>query len=231
MTTPSTARTAQQRILAAAVTVLRTHGADAVRIDDILATAKASASSLYHHFGDRQGLIKAAVAVVNEHLAASEDPGHLDDGYAATTHEEFCDYIVRQIRRAATSDENRMRRTLRVQGAAASIGEPPSADTQFQVLMTSTIAAVFEDAKSRHIINAELDSFAYCAWFQSMLLGQLLTEPTQPDVERWLDIATPAALAPLRLATSSESDTARGDVDPARRARLSDVQGACDSTQ
>jgi AcrR family transcriptional regulator len=222
MATPSTARATRQRILIAAVTVLRTRGADAVRIEDILITARASASSLYHHFGDRQGLIKAALAVMSEHLAASEDPAHLDDGYAATTHEEFCDYIVRQLRRAATSDENRTRRTLRVQGAAASIGEPPSADTQFQVLVTSTIAALFEDAKSRHIINAQLDSFAYCAWFQSMLLGQLLTEPTQPDIERWLDIATPAALAPLRLVTSSASDSPCGGVDAARRPRRSD---------
>lgn len=210
MPTTSTAGNTRQRILAAAVTVLRTRGADAIRIEDILITAKASASSLYHHFGDRQGLVKAAVAVLNEHLAASEDPGHLDAGYAARTHEEFCDYIVGQLRRAATSDENRTRRTLRVQGAAAAIGEPPAADTQFQVLVTSTIAALFEDAKARRIINPELDSFAYCAWFQSMLLGQLLTEPTQPDVERWLEIATPAALAPLRLTASSASDTARG---------------------
>jgi AcrR family transcriptional regulator len=216
MATSSTVRAPRQRILTAAVTVLRTRGADSLRIDDILMTAKASSSSLYHHFGDRQGLIKAAAAVVNEHLAASEDPAHLDDGYAATTHEEFCDYIVSQLRRAATSDENRTRRTLRVQGAAASIGEPPSADTQFQVLVTSTIAALFEDAKSRHIINAELDSFAYCAWFQSMLLGQLLTESTQSDIERWLDIATPAALAPLRLATTSASDTASVDIDAAK---------------
>jgi AcrR family transcriptional regulator len=207
MATPSTARSTRQRILAAAVTVLRARGADAVRIDEILITADASASSLYHHFGDRKGLIKAASAVVSEQLAASEDPGHLDDGYAATTHDEFCDYIVRQLRRAVTSDENRRRRTQRVLLAAASIGEPPAEHTKFQIMVTSAIADLFEDAKSRHLINADLDSFAYCAWFQGMLLGQLATEATQADVERWLGIAGPAALAPLRLGTSPTGDT------------------------
>jgi AcrR family transcriptional regulator len=182
------------------VATIRTRGADAVRIDAILITANASASSLYHHFGDRKGLIEASAAVVREQLAASEDPGHLDDGFAATTHDEFCDYIARQLRRAATDVMNRRRRMQRVRLAAASVGEPPTSDAQFQTMMTSTIAELFEDAKSRHLINPELDSFAYCSWFQGMLLGQLLTESTQADVERWLDIATPAALAPLRFA-------------------------------
>jgi AcrR family transcriptional regulator len=207
MASSSPSKSTRQRILTAAVTVLRTRGADAVRIDEILITANASSSSLYHHFGDRKGLIAAAAAVVSEHLAASEDPGHLDAGYAATTHDEFCDYIVRQLRRAVTSDENRRRRTQRIRLATATIGEPPADHTQFQVMVTSAIADLFEDAKSRHLINAELDSFAYCAWFQGMLLGQLLTEPTQADVERWLDIAGPAALAPLRLGTSPACDT------------------------
>ena len=189
----------RQRILAAAVAILRARGADAIRIDEILIAANASASSLYHHFGDRKGLIQAATAVVNEPLAASEDPGHLDDGFAATTQQEFCDYIAHQLRRAATCVINRPRRTQRAKLAAASIGESPTDDAQFQTLMTSTIAGLFEDAKSRHLINPELDSFAYCAWFQGMLLGQLLTESTQADVERWLNIAIPAALAPLRF--------------------------------
>lgn len=207
MTTLPTAGSTRQRILAATITVLVANGADAVRITEILVAADASSSSLYHHFGDRKGLIEAAVAIVHERLAVSEDPGHLDDGYAATTHDEFCEYIARQLRRAVTSDENRTRRTQRVRLAVASIGKPQSAGTQFQILMTSTVAELFEDAKSRHLINAELDSLAYCVWFQGMLLGQLLTESTQADVERWLDIATPAALAPLRLGTSPVSDT------------------------
>ncbi len=202
MSTPSTPRSTRQRILSATVAVLRSHGADAVRIDEILIVAHASASSLYHHFGDRRGLIQAATAVVNEQLAASEDPGHLDDGFAATSHDEFCDYIVRQLRRAATCVTNRPRRMQRVRLAAASIGESPTDDAQFQTLMTSTIAELFEDAKTRQLINPELDSFAYCAWFQGMLLGQLLTESTQADVDRWLSIAIPAALAPLRLEVS-----------------------------
>lgn len=188
----------RERLLTAAVAVLVTRGADAVRIDEILVMADASASSLYHYFGDRQGLIDAAVAVVNEQLAASEDPGHLDDGFAATSTDEFCDYIVQQLRRAATSDVNRSRRVQRVRLSAAAIGRQPADDTQFQTLMTTTIAALFDDAKTRHLINPELDSFAYCAWFQGMVLGQLLIESTLADIERWLDIAIPAALAPLR---------------------------------
>jgi len=201
----------RERILTAAVVVLVTRGADAVRIDEILITADASASSLYHHFGDRKGLIRAASAVVNDQLVASEDRSNLDGGYAATTPEEFCDYVVGQLRRAAISDENRSRRTQRVRLAAESIGEPPTDDVRMQTLMMSTIADLFEDAKSRHLINPELDTFAYAMWFQGMLLGQLLTESMQPDVERWLAVAIPAALAPLQtgMAPTMSRDSSR----------------------
>ena len=201
MVAASTAKSARDRILAATVAVLRSHGADEVRVNEILIAADASPSSLYHHFGDRKGLIKAAAAVVGESLVAAEDPGHLEAGFTASTHEEFCDYIVGQLRRAATSEENRARRAQRVRLAAAGIDAPTGDDAHFQTLMTSTIAEMFDQAKDRRIINPELDSFAYCSWFQGMLLGQLLTESTQADVERWLDIAVPAALAPLRIET------------------------------
>jgi predicted branched-subunit amino acid permease len=58
---------------------------------------------------------------------------------------------------------------------------------------------MMDDAQRKGLINPHLDTTAYCAWFQGALLGQLLTEPVLPDVERWLSVATPAALAPLRL--------------------------------
>lgn len=129
-----------------------------------------------------------------------------DEGLVAETHREFCDYIEAELRRAATSAVNRERRVRRIHLATNSLDEQPrhASETEFQTLMTSTIANVFEFTKLTKTINPELDSFAYCAWFQGVLPGQLLIEPTQPDVERWLTIATPAALAPLRLPTPSE---------------------------
>lgn len=66
-------------------------------------------------------------------------------------------------------------------------------------MMTARIAEMMDSAKRKGLINPHLDTIAYCSWFQGALLGQLLIEPVLPDVERWLSVAVPAALAPLRL--------------------------------
>ena len=163
--------------------------------------AGASSSSLYHHFGSRNGLIRAATTAIHRDLVMAEDRALLDRGMAAETHEEFCQYIEEQLRRAVTCPVNRARRIQRATLAAASLesNELQPKVAEFQILMVSIIADLFEFAKTKGIINHDLDSFAYCAWFQGMLLGQLLTEATLVDTTRWLSVAVPAALAPLRM--------------------------------
>ncbi|MEN9821890.1 MAG: hypothetical protein RLZ04_316 [Actinomycetota bacterium] len=212
MAVPADRRSTRDRILEAAVDLLRTHGMAGFRIDQVLNASDASASSLYHHFGDRNGLIRETSRLIHRELVMSEDAQHLDRGFAAETHQEFCDYIEGELRRAATCAVNRERRARRIQLMSQAIGDRPThaRETEFQVLMTSTIADVFEFAKLKGIINHELDSFAYCAWFQGALLGQLLTDAVQSDVERWLAIAVPAALAPLRLHASQAVQGERG---------------------
>ena len=109
------------KLISAARAAFATVGYADSSMDELTAQAGLTRGALYHHFGDRKGLIKAAAAVVGESLVAAEDPGHLEAGFTASTHEEFCDYIVGQLRRAATSEENRARRAQRVRLAAAGI--------------------------------------------------------------------------------------------------------------
>ena len=197
----ATLQDGRQRILDAATAALRRDGVDGFRVEQVLLEAGASSSSLYHHFGSRNGLIRAATTSIHRDLVLTEDRALLDQGMAAATHEEFCTYVEEQLRRAATCTVNRARRIQRVALAAASLeaNDHQPAVAEFQILMTSIIADIFEFAKTKAIINPDLDSFAYCAWFQGMLLGRLLIEATLDDTERWLSVAMPAALAPLRM--------------------------------
>ena len=117
----ATLQDGRQRILDAATAALRRDGVDGFRVEQVLLEAGASSSSLYHHFGSRNGLIRAATTSIHRDLVLTEDRALLDQGMAAATHEEFCTYVEEQLRRAATCTVNRARRIQRVALAAASL--------------------------------------------------------------------------------------------------------------
>jgi len=83
--------------------------------------------------------------------------------------------------------------------AASADGDIAERTSLIQTNFFETISQVFEVGKQRGLINPELDSFAYCAWFHGMTLGRSTTELSLSDAQLWLDVAIPAALAPLRL--------------------------------
>ncbi|MEO6627089.1 MAG: TetR/AcrR family transcriptional regulator [Aquihabitans sp.] len=193
----------RRALLDTAVAMLRDRGPDGFTVDEVLIESGTSSSSLYHHFGSRQGLLVAAQEESYRRLAHSEDRGNLDGGYDATTTQEFLDYVVHQLERIVTDPANRTVRQTRLQVAARSFGsaELAAQTAAIQENMLDVIAAMYDDAKARGLINGALDTRAYAAWFHGMTLGRTVTEAGQVDTRAWLEVAIPAALAPLRPPT------------------------------
>ena len=190
---------ARSAILAVAMELLDERGPDGFTIDDVLVRSETSASSLYHHFGNREGLVLAAQHERYRQTVSREDRGNLAGGFAARTTEEFCAFIVAQLRRIVTDPANREVRRNRLEVAAKARHSPELAtgSRAYQDRMLDVIAEVFDDAKARGLIDADLDSRAYAAWFHGMTLGCTVTEGGSVDAEAWLRVAVPAALAPL----------------------------------
>jgi len=67
-----------------------------------------------------------------------------------------------------------------------------------QEMMFDVIAAMFDVAQARGLIDLGLDTRAYAAWFHGMTLGRTVTEAGSVGTDAWLAVAIPAALAPLR---------------------------------
>jgi AcrR family transcriptional regulator len=203
-------------ILAVAMELLDEHGPDGFTIDDVLVRADASASSLYHHFGNREGLVLAAQKERYRRSVNSEDRGNLSAGYAARTTEEFCAFVEAQIRRIVTDPANRDVRRNRVEVAARALHSPELAANarRYQELMVDAVAEVFDDAQARGLIDADLDTRAYSSWFHGMTLGRTLVEDGADDVEAWLRVAVPAALAPLIPRSAARSSPAGEDLQP-----------------
>lgn len=197
----SSGPTTADALLEAAIEEIAARGIDGFRIEDVLTRAFASASSLYHHYGSREQLVIAAEKARYKRMAVSEDRANLEVGYAATTAEEFLDYLAGQLRRVVTDPSNEVVRRDRLSVTAGALSRPELAarigDLQSQ--MFSVIAELFDWAKTKGFIDPALDSVAYCAWFHGMAIGHLVTRSSTVDTERWLSVALPAALAPLRV--------------------------------
>jgi len=191
----------RQALLETAITMLGERGPDGFTVDQVLVDSGASSSSLYHHFGSRQGLLAAAQGEIYLRFALGEDRRNLVPGLDATTAEDFLRYIAEQLERAVTEPENRVVRRARLLSAALSLSsvELAAQTLVVQEAMFDAIAAVLDDASARGLINPELDARAYCAWFHGMIIGRTVTEAGSVEAQAWLGVAVPAALAPLRL--------------------------------
>lgn len=191
----------RRALLDTAVAMLEERGSDGFTVEDVLIESGTSSSSLYHHFGSRQGLLVAAQEESYKRLARAEDRGNLAGGYAAATAQEFLDFVATQLRRIATDPANRAVRRTRLEVAAGALASPELAaqTAAVQEKMCGVIADMYDDAQARGIINPDLDTRAYAIWFHGMTLGRTATEGGSVDGEAWLSVAIPAALAPLRL--------------------------------
>lgn len=200
MTKTNESNPSRRALLEVAVAMLEQRGVDGFTIDEVLLESGTSSSSLYHHFGSRHGLLIAAQDESYRRAARAEDRRNLDGGLHAATPEEFLDYVAGQLRRIVTDPATRSVRRNRLAAAARSLASPELAaqTAAVQEKMLGAIADMFEDAQVRGLINPQLDTRAYAAWFHGMTLGRTITEGGSIDNEAWLAVAIPAALAPLR---------------------------------
>ncbi|CAN5553682.1 hypothetical protein BH10ACT1_BH10ACT1_13210 [soil metagenome] len=207
MTPPPGANPYRQALLDTAVAMLEERGPDGFKVDDVLIESGTSSSSLYHHFGSREGLLDAAQHERYRRLARAEDRRHLEGGVSASTPEEFLDYIAAQLRRTVTDPANRSARRGRLEAATRALGSPELAaqTVAVQGKMFGVIADMYAVAQQRGLINPDLDVRAYVLWFHGVVLGRTATEEGPVDTEAWLEVAIPAALAPLRLPPSTSA--------------------------
>jgi len=190
----------RKHILRVAVEHAASVGVENIRIDDVLRDAFASSSSLYHLFGNRAGLIDA-MRVERQRLGLiEEDPSIIANAELITSHEEFCDYIASHLRRAITDPSARRRRQARLEATVAGFESPDVARKSaiLQSMMLGITAQLMKSAIERGLCNPDLDALGYATFFVSLSLGRFTTESAVDD-ERWLAVAIPAALAPLRI--------------------------------
>jgi len=189
-----------QALLDATVTRLESSTWDAVNVGEILTECHVSRSSLYHYFGSRQGLLAAASSERYRRMLLAENLATIDEAAACTTEDEFLAFVEGQVTRIVTDPMTREVRRVRLVALADALQHDAvmARLVEAQRLLLDAVAQIIRDARQRGLVNPELDVDAYSAWLHSMTLGRTTTEESFPDTQRWLAVAIPAALAPLR---------------------------------
>lgn len=167
----------RNRVLAVALDQLETGGEAAVRIDEIRDRSGVSIGSIYHHFGDREGVIAAAQLRRYARYAESEITALSDIVERSADVEEFRK-ALRQLTLHARSDVRIAQRWGRVGVLASTIGRDDlRADImQVQTRLTDGFAAHVAQGQARGFFRDDLDARAIAAFVEAYTLGMALND-------------------------------------------------------
>jgi hypothetical protein len=194
----------KKAILDVAISELNGQGQGGFRIAHVLEESNASFSSLYHHFGSREGLIREANAERFIWSTKIDLTALTQASLQTTTTEEFFDIAARQIVRVGTDPLLRLGRQQRVEVLGFALTDPELLEQIIQLQRTqiTDLANIIEGVQHRGLIRQDLDVENYVAWHLGIQFGHILTEidPTLGPVSpTWNKCAILSSLQPLTL--------------------------------
>lgn len=171
-----------QRLLDAAIVSMDADGEAGLRVDAVVAEAGVTIPVLYHHFGSREGLVRAAhVARISRALDAiiMSVEAALDDVEDRAGFVEVMEGIRRGV--SAPSDD----RFIRLNVLGATYGRP---DLQAEVarLQRETwerVALMFEAPQRKGWIRPDVDLVVYVGWMFGLFLGRTLIDIQGDEVD------------------------------------------------
>ncbi len=167
----------RNRVLAVALEQLESGGEAAVRIDEIRDRSGVSIGSIYHHFGDREGVIAAAQLRRFARFAELEVRTLADVVERSTDVEEFRAH-VRHLTRESRSKLRTDRRWGRIGVLASTIGRDDlRADIeQIQTRFVDGFSAHVAQGQARGFFRDDLDPRAIAAFVEAYSLGAVLND-------------------------------------------------------
>ncbi len=192
-------------MLEAAIEVIEAGGTDAIRVREIAAAAGVSYASLYHYFGDREGLIEAAQAT-RYSRSVSDLLEELGERIArCRTRAQFREALVALIRRTFEPDRWRYR-----MDRASVLGSAQSRPTLLTLLAEAhrerdrQLAEIFRPARDRGWVRTDIPLDEIAGWFISIVSARVFIEmdPEHAGSAAW-NALTEEALLNAVLAPAS----------------------------
>jgi AcrR family transcriptional regulator len=186
----------RDRLLEAAIEVIAQRGEAGLKVDEIAAMAEITKPSLYHFFGDREGLVVAAQA---ERFRRSLVFGLEDAVEAARTCTDRSAYeavLVSGID-LFSSPEGRERRRVRLDVLGSAVSRP-ALKAEVDSIITQAaheLAELVEVGRERGWVNESVSSLSLAIWWYGTLLGRYLVETNDAfDVAEWDALMAKAVL-------------------------------------
>jgi AcrR family transcriptional regulator len=192
--------TTRQRLLEAAIEVIEVGGEGALRVRDIAAKANVTEPSIYHFFGDRNGLIEQAQAVRFGRGQTDALESFVTGVRSCGTKAEFIK-LVRTALTASFNTSSAGRRFARVNvlGSAQSRPELVKHLAGQQRDLNRLLGDALRDAQERGFMRSNVDCDIFAVWVIGMTTGRLFIEidPELAESQEWNALAIDSVLAAM----------------------------------
>jgi AcrR family transcriptional regulator len=189
-TRSASAHATMDRIIDATIASIEVGGEPALRVNDIARDSDVSVATLYHYFGDREGLVVAArqkqfAGLTGVHYEEFSCAVH-DASTCAELSKVLCEFFGR-----ATADSSRARRFLRAEIIGSSRTRPQLAAVlcEVQEELAAKLTEVFTDAQSRGLMRSAISARDIAEFVLSIHLGSVLHDllVSEDSPGAWLD--------------------------------------------
>jgi AcrR family transcriptional regulator len=205
-----------QALIEATIAELDRTGDLGLRMEAVTERAGVSLGAIYHHFGDKDGLIDAArIEQFTRH--ADRDTAALRDALATIHRHDDLFRVLPGILDAFHTAERRPWRARRLANLAATLTRPDYArriaDIQHRV--THDLAAIIDGLKARGAVDGSTDSLACATFIQAYTVGHIVADVDREPVSdrRW----NAAVLGALRSMLPAPQGPGSTVFDPSTR--------------
>lgn len=177
----------RDRLLEAAISVIDRRGEAGLKVDEIAELAQITKPSLYHFFGDREGLVVAAQAERFRRSLRFGLESALEAARACTSREDFERVLTAGLRQFA-DDEAAQRRRVRIDvlGSAVSRPELLAEVNRVMTVAANDLGQLVDVGRERGWCTAPFSSASLAMWWYSTMLGRFLVETNEDfDVSEW----------------------------------------------
>jgi AcrR family transcriptional regulator len=164
-------------LLEASIEMLAARGEAGFRVEDVLETCGASPSSLYHHFGSRDGLIEAATFEAYRRMT-EEDFVVVRAAFSDAADPEDLLARLRVVARLFEGGDRAVLRLERLRLLGASVTRPALREKLGADIdrVTDELSGLFADGKRRGLIRPDVDTHAAAMFAQAFTFGFVLDD-------------------------------------------------------
>ena len=190
----------RERLLAAAIRHLETHGEAELRVTEIAEEADVAIGLIRHHFGSRDGLVAAAQQRRTEGVTREDLAGMRATLTEVADNDALMARVI-ELTRAVTDRRRADVRLSRIAAIATAHGRPEAREAIGATLddLLDDLSVLIMEAQLQGLVRTDLDARAVATFLQAYSLGLIVhdLDPKGHDAGKLTDVIVTAVRAIL----------------------------------